>query len=132
MERSKRSRKKFILEQGASCVNWFWSWSFVNHQKKFVIFGAWDTNLKGDKCLILGRNWKTKPNGKKSNGYAQSLEHIRLIEEEGYKLKTFPLIFSDANKDELGMGPAKIDGFIEDIKEKVLESISDGWYACDK
>ncbi|MDP1678634.1 MAG: HNH endonuclease [Candidatus Nitrotoga sp.] len=131
MEKSKRSRKQFILEQGATCDNWFWSWSFVNLRDKVIIFGAWDTNLQGGKCLILGKNWETRPDGRKSNGYPQSFRHIGLIKDKGYKLKTFPLIYSDANKDALGQGPAKIDGFIEDLQLKVLQELSDGWYACD-
>ena len=35
-------RKQFIESFGATCKNWTWSWSFVNHDEKLVIFGAWD------------------------------------------------------------------------------------------
>lgn len=30
------SRKQFIKSQGATCDNWTWSWSFVNHDKKIL------------------------------------------------------------------------------------------------
>jgi len=131
MEKSKRSRKKFILEQGATCNNWNWSWSFVNHAEKTVIFGAWDIHLNSGKCLILSTRWERNFEGKKSKGYSQSLDHIKLVQDEGYALKTFPQIYSEKNKNEAGFGPAKMDGFLEDLKLKTLERISDGWYACD-
>ncbi|HEC73711.1 MAG TPA: HNH endonuclease [Methylophaga aminisulfidivorans] len=131
MNKSKRSRKQFILSQGADCDNWTWSWSFVNHKKKEVIFGAWDIHLQGGKCLIFKETWDQNVDGRKSAGYSQSFEHIRLVEEEGYRLKTFTLIHSNANKDSKGNGPAKMDGFIEDLQYKELQKISNCWYAFD-
>jgi len=41
------SRKKFIESVGATCDNWNWSWSFVNHKDRFVVFGLWDVNEDG-------------------------------------------------------------------------------------
>lgn len=87
--------------------------------------------MKGNKCLILSADWERNYEEKKSKGYPQSLEHIRLVQEKGYTLKTFPLIYSEKNKNKNGVGPAKMDGFFEDLQEKVLEQISDRWYACD-
>ena len=85
------SRKQFIESQGATCKNWNWSWSFFNEAEKFIIFGAWDIHDSGNTNLILSEDWVTNGKGNKSLGYKQSREHIRLIEEENYQLKTFPM-----------------------------------------
>ena len=126
------SRKQFIESHGATCQNWNWSWSFINKKQKTIIFGAWDRQTQGNVALILSEKWKESSKGKKSAGYSQSKEHIRLIEEEGYKLKTFPIIYSDAKIDEDGFGPAKIDSFVPKLIEKTLLRIATNWYASDK
>ena len=92
------SRKKFIESQGATCDNWTWSWSFVNHKEKVVIFGAWDIYTKGNMALIFSKDWEINSRGRKSPGFDQSLEHLRLIEKQGYKLKTFAMKYSDAQE----------------------------------
>lgn len=125
------SRKKFIESQGATCKNWNWSWSFINKEKKIIIFGAWDANTDGNTTLILSNTWKVSDKGRKQPGYEQSREHIRLIEEEGYELQTFSLIYSDANKDENGIGPAKIKYFIPKLLKKKLKKVGSKWYASD-
>ena len=125
------SRKNFIEAQGATCSNWNWSWSFVNHDQRFVIFGAWDTNTDGDSALILSETWIKNNRGRRNPGYNQSREHIRLVEEEGYELKTFPMIYSSENVDEHGVGPAKIKDFIPELKTKLLTTVGNGWYASD-
>ena len=125
------SRKKFIESQGASCKNWYWSWSFVNHDDKFVIFGAWNINTTGNSSLILSESWKFNAEGKKQAAYDQSLEHIKLIEDKGYALKTFPMKFSSANKDKDDNGPAKIDGFTPELTDKLLKRVGGKWYASD-
>jgi 5-methylcytosine-specific restriction protein A len=125
------SRKKFIESQGATCRNWTWIWSFINEEKKVIIFGAWDTNTDGDTSLILSDTWQVSGRGRKQPAYEQSREHIRLIEDEGYELQTFPLIYSDANKDEEGIGPAKIEGFVPELSKKLLKKVGGKWYASD-
>jgi 5-methylcytosine-specific restriction protein A len=85
------NRKKFIESHGASCDNWTWSWSFVNEAKRFVIFGAWDRLISGRRVKIFSKSWVTNAKGNTSKGYNQSLEHIRLIQEEGYQLFTFAM-----------------------------------------
>jgi 5-methylcytosine-specific restriction enzyme A len=125
------SRKEFIESQGATCKNWTWSWSFVNHREKVVIFGAWDRYTKGSMALILSEDWSINSNGKKRPGFNQSREHIRLIEEQGYTLKTFPMKYSDANKDENDIGPAKIGDFTPRLDKKNLERVGKNWYASD-
>jgi len=125
------SRKKFIESQGATCKNWNWSWSFINKEKKIIIFGAWDANTDGNTTLILSDTWEISDKGRKQPGYRQSREHIRLIEEEDYELQTFSLIYSGANKDENGIGPAKIKKFIPKLLRKKLKKVGDKWYASD-
>jgi 5-methylcytosine-specific restriction enzyme A len=124
------SRRQFIESHGATCLNWTWSWSFVNTKKKVVIFGAWDRNTDGNTSLILSETWERR-RGRKQPAYKQAREHIRLVEEDGYKLMTFPMKYSDANKDENGIGPAKIDGFEPRLQERTLKKVGGSWYASD-
>jgi len=126
------NRKKFIESLGATCKNWTWSWSFINEEAKTIIFGAWDTHDDGNMSRILSEKWQIKHDGKKASGYGQSIEHIRLIEEEGYKLLTFPMEYSDANKEVDGTGPAKIAGFDTEVTPKELIRIGGDWYASDE
>ncbi len=123
------NRTQFIESQGATCNNWTWSWSFINQKNKIIIFGAWDLHTQGNTTLIFSESWQTNTRGRKQPAYKQSREHIRLIEEEGYQLKTFPIIYSDANKDENGIGPAKIEGFTPELTIKSLLKIGNNWYA---
>ena len=125
------SRKKFIESQGATCDNWTWSWSFVNHQDKVVIFGAWDIKTNGNTTLIFSKDWEFGQTGNKKPAYKQSRWHISLIEDSGYTLKTFPIIYSNENKDKEGVGPAKIESFSPDLTKKKLKRVGDSWYASD-
>ena len=125
------SRKQFIESQGATCRNWNWSWSFINEKKKVIIFGAWDLHTEGNTTLIFSKDWQLSQKGRKQPAYEQSREHIRLIDDEGYQLKTFPMIYSDANKDEEGIGPGKIEDFIPKLTSKSLKRIGNNWYASD-
>jgi 5-methylcytosine-specific restriction protein A len=125
------NRKQFITSHGATCDNWTWSWSFVNHGERFVIFGAWDTRDDGTKALILDERWATSRRGRKQPAYAQSREHIRLVEEEGYRLLTFPMkeALSDENDE---TSPAKIAGFAPELVQRSLLRIGRGWYATSE
>lgn len=125
------SRKSFILSQGATCKNWTWSWSFINTEERIIIFGAWDKNTEGSLSLILDEAWARKSDGRKYPAYSEAREHIRLVEEEGYTLQTFPIIFSDELQDEDGNGPSKIKGFISTLTEKSLIRVGSKWYASD-
>lgn len=117
------NRKEFIESQGATCKNWYWSWSFINKSARSIIFGAWDRNTNGKTAIILSEDWQFRKGGKKNASYRQSIEHIRLIQEEGYRLMTFPMQYSDANKLGDGSGPAKIGGFTPKLIEKTLTKI---------
>ncbi|MCO5784156.1 hypothetical protein [Citrobacter meridianamericanus] len=54
------NRKQFIQSRGATCRNWTWSWSFINHDEQFVIFGAWDTGREKERAVILGVSGATE------------------------------------------------------------------------
>lgn len=125
----KMNRKLFIESNGASCANWMWSWSFVNHDERFVIFGAWDRFTEGKMEMILTEGWRINRKGRKSPGYGQSREHIRLIEEENYRLFTFLMEYSEELKGEDGNGPSKIGGFTPELREKTLMRVDSSWYA---
>lgn len=125
------NRKAFIESLGATCKNWTWSWSFVNHLERKVIFGAWDIHVDGDRTLILCEGWEIKK-GRRNNGYAQSVEHLRLVAEQGYELYTFKITHSDELQDEDGVGPAKIKGFERFITRKWLLQQEGRWYACEE
>lgn len=75
--------------------------------------------------------WKIRATGQKNRSYPQSLEHIRLVEEEGYALKTFPMAWSDARRDQEGNGPPKICGFTPTLSVRGLTRIGKDWYATD-
>jgi len=123
------NRKKFIESHGATCSNWTWSWSFINEKEKTIIFGAWDLYTKGNLSLILSDSWLKNKKGKKPAGYGQSKEHIRLVEEEGYKLKIFVMKHSPVNDE--SDEPPTIESFEEVLKDRILKRIDNGWYASD-
>jgi len=125
------SRRSFIESQGATCRNWTWSWAFINERERVVIFGAWDKNTDGNTSLILDERWERNYKGRKNPAYAEALDYVRLVESGGYTLKTFPIIYSDALKDEEGHGPAKIKGFVPTLTTKSLKKVEGQWYASD-
>jgi predicted HNH restriction endonuclease len=124
------NRKKFIESFGATCSNWTWSWSFVNHKDRVVIFGAWDYHVQSNSYLILDTDWEIGDKGRKQPGYSQAVEHIALVQDEGYALMTFTMHHSDKHKDENGQGPAKIGDFdrrltlrtLKRVKQQILPS----------
>jgi 5-methylcytosine-specific restriction protein A len=122
---------QFIESQGATCKNWNWSWSFINESEKFIIFGAWGDNNDGNLTLILSEDWSISRKRKGQPGYPQSREHIRLIEEEGYQLKTFPMERMAADENDDG-APSKIKGFTPKLNDKKLIRIENSWYAYDQ
>ena len=108
------NRKQFMESVGATCANWQWSWSFVNHAERFVVFGLWDINESG---LIFDVTWKGR-------SHKQSLEHIRLIREEDYALKTFKMEWSLTPD-----GKPKIKSIETILADKRLTQVSGNWYA---
>ncbi|WP_312366063.1 HNH endonuclease [Ensifer sp.] len=122
------NRKEFVQSHGADCKNWNWSWSFVNHRERFVIFGMWQSEQKNRLGCILRKNWEISAKGRKNNGYGQALEHIRLIEAEGYRLQTFPMRGVARNPQEGELSPAAIAEFTPELSEGRLVVLADGWY----
>ena len=120
------NRREFIESQGATCKNWQYDWSFINQSKKLVIFGAFDHNLDGKDVVILSEDWKVNRRGHKSKGYNHSLEHVRLIEKEGYRLMTFPM-----KSAERADRTVKITSITPELTEKKLEKRGRDWYAID-
>ena len=125
------TRKEFIESVGATCRNWRWSWSFVNEAERFVVFGAWDVHTEGNTSLILSQEWETNDAGRRQPAFAESREHLRLVEEEGYKLFTFVQEFSDERHDESGSGPSTIKGFEPVLHPKELKRVGGLWFASD-
>jgi 5-methylcytosine-specific restriction protein A len=81
------NRKQYIQSRGATCRNWTWSWSFINHDELQVIFGAWDTEREKERVVILRQEWEYSSRDKKPPGYTQAIEHIGIL--QGYELFTF-------------------------------------------
>jgi 5-methylcytosine-specific restriction protein A len=124
------NRKTFIQAHDATCKSWRSSWAFVNHDKNFVIFGAWDAKAHDSENLILSSSWEYQPNGRKQGQYSEAREYIRLVQEEGYSLYTFPMTFSDEHQDAEGNGPARISSFEPTLLRRYLQQRDDGdWYA---
>ncbi len=123
------SRKSFIESQGATCKNWMWSWSFIDEAKPLIIFGAWDRLTDGKRAKIFSEDWTLNSKGRKSTGSGQSREHIRLIEEDGYRLMTFPMHPTEDSWED-GV-TAKIERITEELTEKRLTKIGKDWYAED-
>jgi len=127
------SRKDFIQKHGATCDNWNWSWSFVNDQEKFVIFGAWDKHTEGRRQMIFDKKWEFKnhSSGRKNAGFNQSLRHIRLVESGAYRLFTFPMQYGLATTNEPDSRKTKIRGFTPKLTEKTLLRVNQQWFAAD-
>lgn len=121
------NRKEFVQDMGATCKNWNWSWSFVNHDEKFVLFGAWDVHVDSIGQLILNEDWEISRKGRRQPGYTQALEHLELIENNGYQLKVFKMTM--ANPDGDGDDPSVISAFEAKMVDKSLQKHGKSWYA---
>ncbi len=82
------TRKTLIVSMGAEFKN-ARAWSFVNHDEKFIIFGAWEDLIDSNDQLILHEKWATGQGTRKLGSYTTAINHIELIENQGYSLKTF-------------------------------------------
>lgn len=122
------NRKQFVESQGATCLNWTWSWSFVNDAQRFVIFGVWDVYDKGGRALIFSEDWATSRKGKRHAAWPQSREHLRLVEEEGYRLTTFAMRKAPNDPDD-PEAPWSIAGFTPQLHDRHLQRIGRDWFA---
>lgn len=76
--------------------------------------------------MIFSEDWRVNKRDRKSKGYDQSREHIRLIEEDGYRLMTFPMQYSEGED-----GTPKIESITPELAEKTLTRVGKSWYASD-
>ncbi|WP_300586073.1 HNH endonuclease [Marivita sp.] len=126
------SRKQFIQDHGATCKNWQWSWSFINTQERFVIFGAVEEEADTGDEVILRDAWQVNQiNLRREPGYTQAIEHIRLVEEQGYALYTYPVLI-DSNSPSSTGGPAKIKSFERTLNERQLLRKEGRWIATSE
>ena len=111
------SRFKYVQSLGISGRNKY-AWSFVNEEKKFVVFAAWTNLIEDEKQLILSDSddWVFL-NGRRQGGHTHSTKHIELILEEGYKLFTFRQIPNPRNDP---TKPASWKTWIEEFNPKEL------------
>jgi hypothetical protein len=114
---------------GATNRNDRYGWGFVNHEDKVVIFGAWDANTEPDRALILSMDWERNELGRKQNAFGEAMEYIKLVENDGYSLKTFPIILDEEYDDTSGTGRARIKDYVEVLSEMSLEVINGEYYA---
>jgi len=122
------SRFSFVKSHGIS-GNSAYAWSFVNEEKKFVLFGAWTDLINGGKQLIFSdaHNW-TYLNGRRQSWHTHSSAHIELILEEDYKLFTFRQIPKPRNDK---TKPASWETWIEEFRPKELLVDGLNYYAVD-
>lgn len=121
------SRRAFIERHGATCANWTWSWSFVNHRKRFVIFGEWQSESPASRGLILAESWEylqKKSGPRRQPGYYQAREHVDLVSTRGYRLFTFPQEHADTGEDK-----ASIKRFVPRLTPKKMVRRGARWYA---
>ena len=124
-----QNKKAFIQSLGADCANWLWSWSYVNHAERFVLFGAWDDMITPRGQLILRDAWQAGKSGRTA-GYGQSRRHVDLVLNDGYDLFTFRMRRGLRDPSDPG-GPSKILDFEERIVRKNLVRAGDDWIAED-
>lgn len=122
------NRKQFIESNGATCKNWTWSWSFVNHAERFVIFGLWESDQPKKYRPFLHKEWQFSAKGNRQPGYTQAIEHVRLIQEENYSLRTFPMRGSRRFPEQGELSPALIEDFTPVLSDSRIKELPDGWY----
>ena len=107
------------------------NWSFINEKEKFIIFGAWEskTNESGE-TLIFSKSWEFK-SCRKSGNYKKSREHIRMIEDGDFKLKTFAMVDGRSEEEQRrDTKAAWIKDFTRELENKTLRRDGDkDWYA---
>ncbi len=114
---------------GATNRNARYGWAFVNHEEKEVYFGAWDVNTNGDRALIFSMSWEFNNEGRRVNAFGEALEYIKLVENEGYSLRIFPIIWDEDNDGYADTGSAKIKEYIEEVSDMSLDIIGGDYYA---
>lgn len=122
--KSNVNRKRFMVDEGFSCANWLWAWSFVNHKEKVIAFGAWNNAyVDENNVVILCERWKGKE--RKSSGYTHALKHIALVEEQGYRYQVFNMIHGGQDEH----GRSKIAGIDPVLRDAVVRKEGENWIA---
>lgn len=119
------NRKHFIQSRGATCRNWTWSWSFINHDDQMVIFGAWDVERDQERAVILREAWEYNARLRKNPGYTQAVEHIGYI-LGGYDLYTFNMVQATSPD---APDVAVIQDFERRLEKRFLRKEGTVWYA---
>ncbi len=97
-----------------------------------MIFGAWDIHSENQVMLLLSEDWKLNYSGRRNAGYPQSVEHMRLVDEENYLLKIFHMYFSDEKDNFHGEGPAVIGGFDPSLIDCEMCRQGNAWFGIRK
>ena len=118
------NRKKFMEDNGFTCANWTWSWSFINHDKKIIAFGAWNIKyLDENNVVILDEFWKGDE--RTSPGYSQALKHIEKAENENYSYQVFNMVHGGVDSN----GNSKIAGIEPVLKNATVRKDDRCWIA---
>ncbi|HHQ4914571.1 hypothetical protein ACK366_19345 [Aeromonas veronii] len=118
------NRKQFMEDKGFTCANWLWSWSFVNHERKIIAFGAWNTEyLDENNVVILCERWKGEE--REALGYSQALKHIDLVEKKGYSYQVFNMIHGGHDSN----GRSKIAGIDPVLRNAIVRKENEYWIA---
>jgi 5-methylcytosine-specific restriction enzyme A len=126
------SRIGFARGLGATCNNPNYAWSFINEDKKFVLFGAWTHHEVSRSQFIFSLDWKHDRTKRKKNGdpvkrksFASSLDHVDRIQEEGFRLFTFRMVAANPRE----QGVSKIKSFERVATEKTLVAVGNDFFA---
>jgi len=95
-----------------------------------VIFGVWEGEDKGKFRLILHKKWEYSAKGKRQPGYLQAVEHIRLVEDNGYALRTFSMRGVKRYPEQGDLSPSAIQDFTPELDNVQLVALPDGWYVA--
>jgi plastocyanin domain-containing protein len=90
MSETPMTREAFLNSVGAKSKNKYWSWSAVNEEKNWIIFGAWDVHTKNGREMILSEDWEfNEKTGRKQPGYSEGYQNIQLVIDKGYAMFDF-------------------------------------------
>ncbi|WP_081969347.1 HNH endonuclease [Paracoccus sanguinis] len=122
------TRRNFIESLGGKCRNWRWSWAFVNHDRRWVIFGAWTDREEGKRQLILSDDWSVR-RGRANPAYSEGIEYLNLVQSRGYTLFTFRMV--RAKKTGTERTPASIKEFTGSLTQRRLERVGREYWAIE-
>lgn len=118
------SRLAFAKSFGAQPHN-VRGWSYISHDDRFVMFGAWVDQETVDRQLIFSENWKHRGSKRKSASYGPSLRHLEHVIEDGYSLYTFRQYSTEAIDGE----PRKLKGFDSVREKRALAVVGKDYFA---